>query len=62
MPVLDEITATGLLRTGDDSSGRETQSSAFFRTPGMDALYSGVAMSTPSASANARFRRCTAGG
>ena len=36
MPVLDEITAAGLFRTGDSASGRETQSSAFLSTPGIE--------------------------
>ena len=36
MPVLDESTATGLFRTGDSASGRDTQSSAFLSTPGID--------------------------
>ena len=62
MPVLDESTATGLFRTGDSTSGRETQSSAFLRTPGIDELYSGVETSTASASSSASFRRSTARG
>jgi hypothetical protein len=57
MPVLDESTATGLLRTGDSASGREAQSSAFLSTPGIDELYSGVAISTASASSSASLRR-----
>ena len=62
MPVLDEITAAGLFRIGDSSSGRETQSSAFFSAPGIEWLYSGVATSTASAAASAAFSRCTAAG
>ena len=60
IPVLDESTATGLFRTGDSASGRETQSSAFLSTPGIDELYSGVATRTASASASASLRRSTA--
>jgi hypothetical protein len=60
--VLAPTTATGLLRSGLDFGGRETQSSAFFNTPGIDALYSGVANSTASASAIAAFSSVTAAG
>ena len=62
MPVLDESTATGLFRTGDSASGRDAQSSAFLSTPGIDELYSGVAISTASASSSASLRRRTDAG
>ena len=62
MPVLALMTATGLLRSGLCSNGRETQSSAFLSRPGIEPLYSGVANRTPSASAIAGLeRRSTAG-
>jgi hypothetical protein len=60
--VLELSTATGLFRSGDSSSGRETQSRAFFRQPGTDELYSGVANRTASASAIASFSRTTVAG
>ena len=47
--MLAPITATGFLRIGDSAIGRETQSSAFFNAPGIEPLYSGVAMRIPSA-------------
>jgi hypothetical protein len=53
IPVLEDITATGLFRTGDSASGREAQSRAFLRTPGIDELYSGVEIRTASASSSA---------
>ena len=62
IPVLDESTATGLFSTGDSASGREAQSSAFLSTPGIDELYSGVAISTASASSSASLNRRTAAG
>src|SRR3954447_15204216 len=62
IPVLAPITATGLLRSGFDTSGREAQSTAFFSTPGIDELYSGVANRTASASAIARLRATTGAG
>jgi len=42
--------------------GRDTQSSAFLRTPGIDELYSGVTKKTPSALAIAARRRSTVSG
>ena len=57
IPVLDESTATGLLRTGDSTSGREAQSSAFLSTPGIDELYSGVAIRIASAESSASLKR-----
>ena len=50
MPVEPPITSTGLPCSGLPSNGREIQSSTFFSCPGTDALYSGVAISTASAS------------
>ena len=50
------------LRSGFVATGRETQSSAFFSTPGMDALYSGVAMRTASAPATAERSSATVAG
>jgi hypothetical protein len=42
--------ATGLpFNAGGSSSGRDSQSSAFFNTPGSELLYSGVAIRTASA-------------
>jgi hypothetical protein len=61
-PVLAPITATGLLRSRLVASGRDTQSMAFFRTPGIDELYSGVANRTASALEIARLRSATAAG
>ena len=51
MPVLAPATATGLSRRTFAGNGREAQSSAFLSAPGMEALYSGVAMSRASADA-----------
>ena len=62
IPVLDESTAAGLFSTGDSASGREAQSSAFLSTPGIDELYSGVAINTASASASASLKRRTGAG
>ena len=45
MPVLAPITSAGLPRIGFSAIGRETQSSAFFSPPGIEWLYSGVAIS-----------------
>jgi len=42
--------------------GREAQSMAFFRAPGMDLLYSGVMNSTASAAAIASFNAVASGG
>jgi len=41
-PVLAPMTATGLLPMVFVAIGRDTQSSAFLSTPGIDELYSGV--------------------
>jgi hypothetical protein len=62
MLVLDESTAAGLFRTGDSASGRDAQSSAFLRTPGIEELYSGVEIRTASASASAALKRTTGSG
>src|SRR5206468_2225186 len=58
-PVLAPTTTTGLFRSAFVANGREIQSIAFFKCPGMDALYSGVAKSTASAFAIAAFTRAT---
>jgi hypothetical protein len=50
-PVLAPITAHGLPRSAFPGNGREAQSSALSSAPGIDALYSGVAMSSASARA-----------
>src|SRR4249920_2270219 len=56
------MTAVGWPRNGLSASGRETQSSAFLSKPGMEPLYSGVAISTASA-ASIRWRSsCTSAG
>ena len=62
IPVLAPITSAGLPRIGFSAIGRETQSSAFFSAPGIEWLYSGVAISTASAAAIASFSARTAGG
>src|SRR3954454_14482424 len=49
-PVEAPTTATGLLRSGDSASGRESQSRAFLSWPGIEWLYSGVQTRTASAS------------
>src|SRR5215213_7078780 len=61
-PVLAPTIATGLPRSELSGNGREAQSIAFFSTPGTDALYSGVLISTASASAIAARRRSTGPG
>ena len=53
------MTATGLLRMVFVAIGRDTQSSAFLRTPGIDELYSGVTKKTPCALAIVARRRST---
>jgi hypothetical protein len=60
--VLDESTAAGMFRTGDSTSGREAQSSAFLSTPGREELYSGVAIRTASALSSAALNRRTGSG
>lgn len=61
-PVLAPITATGLPRRELLGNGRDAQSSAFFNAPGIDPLYSGVAIRIASASAIARRNDATAEG
>jgi hypothetical protein len=52
MKAKDElIIDTGLSLKQDSKTGREAQSSAFLRTPGIPWLYYGVAINTPSLSA-----------
>src|SRR5207237_928881 len=55
-PVLAPTTTTGLFRRAFVATGRETQSIAFFKCPGMDVLYSGVAKRTAPAFPVAAFR------
>ena len=61
-PVLAPTTATGLPHSGLVTSGRESQSSAFFSVPGSEWLYSGVANRTASASRIAASSSATAAG
>ena len=42
--------------------GRDSQSIAFLKTPGIELLYSGVTSNSPSAATIASFREATAGG
>src|SRR3989442_1388452 len=60
-PVEAPITAMGLPRSELSGKGREAQSSAFLSTPGIDPLYSGVAITSPSAPAIASRSLATAG-
>jgi hypothetical protein len=62
MPLLAPIPATGLLRRAFVENGRETQSRAFLSWPGIEPLYSGVAISTASAAAIADRSAATSGG
>jgi len=62
MPVLAPITAAGRPRSALSGKGREAQSMAFLSCPGIEALYSGVASSRPSAAAIPRRRAATAAG
>src|ERR1700753_582673 len=55
------ITATGLPRRQHSGNGRDAQSSAFFNTPGVEPLNSGVAIRTPSARAIASRNLATGG-
>ena len=55
--MLAPITAAGTLRSAGSENGREAQSTAFFSTPGIEALYSGVANSRASASRIAARQR-----
>ena len=50
------MTATGLPLNDMLPYGRVDQSNAFLSTPGIDRLYSGVAMRTPSTSTMARLK------
>ena len=61
-PVDAPTTRAGLFRSGFVATGRETQSSAFLSTPGIDALYSGVAIRTASAAPTAARSSATAAG
>ena len=61
-PALEPITATGLPRKTFVANGREAQSSAFFSAPGIEWLYSGVAIRTASAEATASRSDATATG
>jgi hypothetical protein len=54
--------ATGFQRSTEASAGRESQSSAFFSTPEVPRLYSGVAMSNASAPATAARSSATGSG
>src|SRR3954447_25243828 len=56
------MTAVGLPRNGLSASGRETQSSAFLSCPGIEPLYSGVAISTASADSIRWRNSCTSAG
>ena len=53
---------TRVPRSGFVACGRDAQSIAFLSTPGIDALYSGVATRTASASASASRSERTASG
>src|SRR3954451_24253993 len=62
MPVLAPTTAAGLPQSAFSPFGRDAQSRAFLRTPGMEELYSGDAIRTASAVSIAlRSRRAPAG-
>jgi hypothetical protein len=58
------ISATGRPRNtrGTSAGGREIQSTAFFSTPGIEWLYSGVTISSPSAASNNFFIAVTSAG
>jgi hypothetical protein len=62
LPVVAPTTAAGLPCRGVEARGRDAQSIAFLRTPGMEELYSGVAIRTASESAIARRRSATEAG
>ena len=47
---------------GMSAAGRDSQSTAFFITPGIELLYSGVTNSSPSAAAMPSFSACTVAG
>src|SRR5918997_7032331 len=62
-PVLAPMTAAGLPLSTLSGNGRDAQSSAFLSPPGTEALYSGVAISSASASStSSRKSRTDAGG
>ena len=61
MPPAADWSATGLSLNGW-SFMRDTQSMAFFRPPGIDQLYSGETMITPSALRMASAHACTSAG
>jgi hypothetical protein len=56
-PVLAPITATVLFVSAASSRGRDAQSIAFFRPPGTEPLYSGVANRIASASSHSARSR-----
>ena len=62
MPVLAPTTATSLPLHGLAASGRESQSRAFFRKPGIEWLYSGVANRIASACSTALAQRADRAG
>ena len=62
MPVEAPITAAGLPLRALLPAGREAQSRAFFSSPGIERLYSGVAIRTASASRTAARSSATAAG
>jgi hypothetical protein len=62
IPVEAPITAAGVPVSALSPAGREAQSSAFFSTPGIEWLYSGVAIRTASASRIASRSASTASG
>jgi hypothetical protein len=61
MPELALATATGLLRRTLPANGRDSQSSAFFRAPGIEELYSGELI-TKASLAWMQSRSCSAPG
>src|SRR3954468_3882476 len=61
-PVLAPTTAAGLSRRTLSGNGRDAQSSAFLSAPGSEALYSGVAIRSASASEIASRKSWTAAG
>ena len=54
-PSLVPVTATGRPWNEFAPSGRDSQSTAFLRTPGIERLYSGVTISSPSAGSTCRL-------
>jgi hypothetical protein len=61
-PVLAPMTATGLRRRQLSGKGRDAQSRAFLSAPGIEPLYSGVAIRTAWARAISSRNSVTAGG